>query len=216
MSYTVYKHTSPSGKVYIGITQQRPSKRFQRGGGYKHCPHMREAVKKYGWDAFRHEILETGLTRTDAEIEEVTYIAVFKSTNPQYGYNISSGGGTTQMSEEGKERLRARMTGDNNPARKYGSPMLGKKHTDEAKKKMSASASKRHVPCSESRRLAIREGHAFEKKPVVCVETGVVYNGIHEAAEANGLQATKICSVCKGRRHTTGNLHWRYADEETT
>lgn len=26
--YSVYKHTSPSGKVYIGITKQKPVKRW--------------------------------------------------------------------------------------------------------------------------------------------------------------------------------------------
>lgn len=29
--YTVYKHTTPSGKVYIGITGQKPERRWQNG-----------------------------------------------------------------------------------------------------------------------------------------------------------------------------------------
>lgn len=37
--WIVYKHTSPVGKVYIGITHQKPEKRWQKGyrkvaGGY--------------------------------------------------------------------------------------------------------------------------------------------------------------------------------------
>ena len=31
-NYCVYKHTSPSGKSYIGITNQRPERRWR--GGY--------------------------------------------------------------------------------------------------------------------------------------------------------------------------------------
>lgn len=34
-SYTVYKHTSPSGKVYIGITKKKPEYRWNHGRGYK-------------------------------------------------------------------------------------------------------------------------------------------------------------------------------------
>ena len=35
-NYTVYKHTSPHGKVYIGITSQSPIRRWRKdGSGYK-------------------------------------------------------------------------------------------------------------------------------------------------------------------------------------
>lgn len=32
--YIVYKHTTPCGKVYIGITSKTPSQRWQNGKGY--------------------------------------------------------------------------------------------------------------------------------------------------------------------------------------
>ena len=32
--YTVYMHTSPSGKRYIGITSMKPTERLRNGGGY--------------------------------------------------------------------------------------------------------------------------------------------------------------------------------------
>lgn len=44
MSWTVYMHKSPSGKIYIGITGRKPEKRWDNGNGYKHCPHMAAAV----------------------------------------------------------------------------------------------------------------------------------------------------------------------------
>ena len=34
MSFIVYKHTSPSNKVYIGITKLNLIKRWQGGKGY--------------------------------------------------------------------------------------------------------------------------------------------------------------------------------------
>ena len=33
--YTVYKHTSPSGKVYIGITGKKVEERWEYGYGYR-------------------------------------------------------------------------------------------------------------------------------------------------------------------------------------
>ena len=33
-SWTVYKHTFPDGKVYIGITGMKPEKRWSDGHGY--------------------------------------------------------------------------------------------------------------------------------------------------------------------------------------
>ena len=35
MGYTVYKHISPSGKVYIGITKRKPEYRWNKGKGYR-------------------------------------------------------------------------------------------------------------------------------------------------------------------------------------
>ena len=32
--WTVYKHTSPSNKVYIGITSREPKLRWDNGNGY--------------------------------------------------------------------------------------------------------------------------------------------------------------------------------------
>lgn len=209
-NYTVYKHTGPSGKVYIGITKRRPSKRFDNGNGYKHCPHFSAAIKKYGWDAFKHEIIETGLTKEEAERREIELIASLRSNDRQYGYNTDKGGNAPgRMSEETKQKMRQHMLGDKNPTRKFGHPFLGKKHSDESKMLMSAAARSRigRVVTPETR-AKLRQSE--KTRSVIDIETGIVYDGIHEAAEKTGLTATKICAVCKGRRKTTGGKRWKY------
>lgn len=35
MKYVVYKHTCPNGKVYIGITSQKPEHRWKKGKTFK-------------------------------------------------------------------------------------------------------------------------------------------------------------------------------------
>lgn len=52
-SYTVYKHTSPSGKVYIGITCRKPEYRWNHGKGYKEILWLDKGKLKFfgtkGW-----------------------------------------------------------------------------------------------------------------------------------------------------------------------
>lgn len=91
-NYIVYKHTSPVGKVYIGITKMNPIRRWANGKGYKGCTHFYNAIIKYGWDNIRHEILYTGLSREEAECKEKELIRNYKSNNTSFGYNIQLGG----------------------------------------------------------------------------------------------------------------------------
>ena len=91
-NYYVYKHTSPSGKVYIGITQQEPKKRWLGGLGYQKQEHFWNAIQKYGWDNFKHEILFSGLSKNEAEDKEKYLIKRYNSCNRENGYNQDLGG----------------------------------------------------------------------------------------------------------------------------
>ena len=90
--YVTYKHTTPSGKVYVGITQQKPERRWQNGNGYKDNEHFYRAILKYGWENIKHEIVCTGLNKWQAGKVEQSLIKYFDSTNPDKGYNNSVGG----------------------------------------------------------------------------------------------------------------------------
>lgn len=63
--YCVYMHTFPNGKVYIGQTKQNPKYRFKNGNGYKGCTYVYSAIKKYGWENIKHEILIDNLSREE-------------------------------------------------------------------------------------------------------------------------------------------------------
>lgn len=90
--YMVYKHTAPNGKVYIGITKQKPEKRWDNGNGYKNNKHFYRAIRMYDWKNIKHDILETGLTKEQACDKEIELIAKYDSANPDKGYNNSTGG----------------------------------------------------------------------------------------------------------------------------
>ena len=48
-TYIVYKHTSPSNKVYIGITSKDVRQRWCNGFGYQTQLYFFRAIVKYGW-----------------------------------------------------------------------------------------------------------------------------------------------------------------------
>lgn len=105
--YTVYMHTSPSGKRYIGITSNKsPERRWGKNGSYYTNKHLRSAIAKYGWENFKHEILFKKLTKQEAEEKEIELIAKYQSNNREFGYNIENGGNCIgTMSEETKRML---------------------------------------------------------------------------------------------------------------
>ena len=105
--YNIYKHTSPSGKVYIGVTKQKPQTRWQNGLGYRTQDYFYRAIRKYGWDNFKHEIVYQTESYTDANRKEAELIAMYKSNDKIYGYNIESGGNLKKtVSESTKQKLR--------------------------------------------------------------------------------------------------------------
>ena len=117
--FVIYKHTSPSGKVYIGQTSQtNVINRWRNGGkgyfrknpvtGEFQQPAMVNAINKYLWDEWKHEIIDYAGSRDEADQLETKYIQVYKSTNPRYGYNITCGGGGHSgqpMKDSTKEKL---------------------------------------------------------------------------------------------------------------
>lgn len=93
-SYIVYRHTNKAdGKVYIGITKQDPERRWQKGAGYAKT-YFGNAIAKYGWDGFIHEILYSGLSKSEACGIEKQLIEKYDSRNRLHGYNICEGGQT--------------------------------------------------------------------------------------------------------------------------
>lgn len=54
----------------------------------------------------------------------------------------------------------------------------------------------------------IRKG--LQKNPIICVETGIVYEGQMDAQRKTGVFQSNIRKVLIGERKTAGGCHWRY------
>ncbi len=90
----IYKYTSPSGKVYIGQTKRTIQERAKdkNGSGYKQCVIFYAAIKKYGFENFKVDIIEECENSLLNEKEKY-WIMYYDSTNREKGYNIQEGGG---------------------------------------------------------------------------------------------------------------------------
>ena len=220
--YTVYQHKNKiNGKIYIGITSQKPEQRWgSQGCNYKSSPHFYSAIQKYGWDNFEHNILFTDLTKEQACLKEQELIKNFNSMNREYGYNSTSGGDIFIMNEETKQKISQAMIGNQNglghpcseeKKEKISNAQKGRKFTEEHKQKLSEAAKNRHVPCSEEKKQTLKE--KSHKKPVYCEELNKVFESVQECGRQLGIPATNITKLCNGRGKTLKGYHLRYYND---
>lgn len=116
--FKVYCHTNQiDGKKYVGITKQKLNRRFRNGDGYKDSLYFYNAIKKYGWDNFKTEILFDNLSEKDAKDMEIKLIDELKSKSPN-GYNLTDGGDGVFGYDKPKwlrKQISERTCGENNP-----------------------------------------------------------------------------------------------------
>lgn len=102
--WKVYKHTAPSGKVYIGITSRTLKERWQNGRGYKKNTIMKLAIEKYGWNNISHELISENLSEEEAKNLEIKLIAEYKKIN--MSYNLDEGGSASTHCKRTRDILR--------------------------------------------------------------------------------------------------------------
>lgn len=207
VKWSVYKHTSPNGKIYIGITSRNCIDRWANGKGYKNNKHFFSAILKYGWDNFVHEIVATNLSKKEAQDLEVSLIEKYSSNHPSFGYNNSAGG-------EGKNGF-VPTTETRNKIRKK---LKGTHRPDEVRRKLSLSHTGKHL--SDKHKERIRAScKNINGKAVLCVTTGILYPSASIASTRTGISRSGITACCRGetaycRRTPEGTpLVWKYYDE---
>lgn len=199
-NFIVYKHVNLyNGKVYIGITSQRPERRWQNGYHYKNNTHFYSAIQKYGWDNFDHIILKVDLDISQASKLEEVLILENKSYDPKFGYNSTYGGEHNFPTKETRKKLSL--------AHKKQVPpnTTGLKHSKNTKEKISKSI-------KEYYQHHIKD--PVNELPVISVDKfGNIkeYKSATEAARQLGLyNGSHIIECCKGKRKSVCKLKWKY------
>ena len=87
--WCIYKHTLIGTDLcYIGQTNDIKTR--WKPSAYKTCTKFYNAINKYGWNNFKHEILKDNLTIDEANEWEEYYIKAYNSQVD--GFNLDSGG----------------------------------------------------------------------------------------------------------------------------
>lgn len=199
--WSVYMHTCPNNKRYVGITSRLCEERWKLGHGYRNNPHFYAAIVKYGWDNIKHQIIaDNCLTKEEAQGMERVLIREYSTTDPEHGYNHSEGGeGKAGFvpTEETRAKIRRKLTGTHRP--------------EEVRRKLSASHSGKRL--TEEHKLKIRIAcKNINGKKVVCITTGIVYDSAAEAARKTGVSRSGITACCRGEKPSCRSFAWKYCD----
>lgn len=201
-NYKVYCHTLKSdGRQYFGITCQSIPNRWRcNGNGYKTSLHFYRAIKKYGWDAFEHELIIDGLSKANAEKMEIYLINEHKTYDDTKGFNIAKGGKSNcgfHQTEETRKRISEKLKGKETWNK-------GKHLSKEHRESISKANKGRCLLTPEQIRLASLK----RAKKVICIETGIIYESVNDAMRKTNNQ--HISEVCLGKRKTSNGLHWKF------
>ena len=120
----IYKITSPSGKIYIG---QSNNIYIRWNYFYKklHCSGQTKLYNsfiKYGVEKHRSDILNK-CEEFELNKLERHYVNLFKTFNSKHGMNLKEGGEHSRLSDETKNKIRIKS--------------IGRAHTQETKDKIS-------------------------------------------------------------------------------
>lgn len=199
--WKVYVHINKlNNKKYVGITSKdNPNHRWNSGRGYAENPHFYSAITKYGWDEFEHIILYDNLTATQAKETERKLISMWKTQNPDYGYNMTSGGDGTPNyypSEETRRKKAIASMRENlseETLRRRSESLRGRKFTEEHKRRIGDANSK---PV---------EMYSLDGEYIR------TFCSAHKAEVELGIRHSHISQCCHNKRRSTGGYIWKFA-----
>ena len=181
---------------YIGRTHLNPLQRWRKdGNGYDVNNVFGQAIVKFGWENFTHEILEYGIKGLKKADElERKYIKEMNTIYPN-GYNSEDGGvhGTTTPGRVKREPR----------------PLIGWHHSEETKQKMSLSQFN-----SPLKNKCVKKGNSIR---MIALNGEIIktFKNSATASRETGIDASQILGVCRditGRHKTAGGYKWEYAE----
>jgi group I intron endonuclease len=140
--------------MYVGKTEAALIMRIR-----KHCCEVRkgtnryiyDAIRKYGWESFSVEVIETCNSKNELNEREIFWIALLKSNNKEFGYNMTEGGDGGGFTPEALKKSADKRRGKTisyEVKKKISDGNKGKTViiTEETKKKISKTLSGRMPP----------------------------------------------------------------------
>ena len=219
---TIYKLIFPDRKVYIGLAsishkriEGHKSEAYAKTDGEWTCNNRcKTAIRDFGWDNVKVEIMEFVPKWTSLRDRECYWIAQYQSWKDEYGYNSNKGGGgVIQHTEETK----AKMSAAN----------MGKTLTEEHKAKLSA-AKMGHMVTEETKTkisAALMGNTCAPTKPVTSCKIleeypngtqlveFVLYPSIAEAEKKTKVSHKNISHCINKNTKSAGGFLWFFTEE---
>lgn len=201
----IYKATNKvNGKIYIGQTVRPLDERI--GEHKRHCNTvLGKAIAKYGIDNIYFETIDHAESIEELNEKERYWIKFYDCLEPK-GYNLCYGGDNTLGYHHRESAKRKMSVSKKKLYVGEGNPFYGKKHSAEARAKMSAARKGRPLTEDWKAKVAAKVKRAKVKN----LDTGEVFTSIQEAADKYGITATHISRVCRGKRKSCGGYRWEY------
>ena len=224
----IYKVTNlVNNKIYIGKTvfkmKYRKSKHISNLNTVTktHYP-LYSAIKKYGQDKFKWEVIDTTESEEELNRKEIYWIKYYDCMAPK-GYNLTKGG-DGQTGHKHSEETKIKIS-KNNYWRGREGINKGKKFSKEWKQKLSDAKKGKptHIVYNERVIGLLREQKLGSKNPmygktpanarkVINLDTLEIYDNMHDVTKKTGIAYQNISKVCRGLRNKAGNFRWSYYD----
>ena len=208
MSVGIYTITSPTNKVYVGQSWELGEReKDYRGADCKGQHRIYNSIKKYGWSTHKFEValeLRDDISQETLDCWEGYYYELYKGKGYEMLNLMIPDGAKGRHSEESKQKISIK----NKTSRKLRGVehyLFGKKFSDEYRKKLSDAHKGKFKGSTNPKAVAIIQ---YSKSGEFVREWG----SIAEAADEIGGSRPHICSVCKGKRKTSGGFIWKYKE----
>ncbi len=233
-TFSVYIHRFPNGKQYVGITKNTPKTRWANGNGYIKNTEMFDNIKHYGWDNIEHIIFnDKGILYTEEEACYIEKCLVYdwNLINPEFGYNLRSGGKGSYNFFPSKILEHRKNSVSNKPVIQYdldGNKLREYFSIKEASRKNDISTSRISLCCHNKSFTA--GGYMWEfltgdidnvkpfinpsEKPVIQYDLDRnklrEYGSITEASKDNNIDSSGISKCCYKKLNHMGKYQWRF------
>lgn len=235
--WIVYLHENPfNNKKYIGITSQDPLKRWKGGSGYYNNLPFYKDIKKYGWNNFKHKILEENIPQSQIGEREQYYIELYDTLNPNKGYNRAKGGlNPGRLGLQHTKQTKEKISQANSKSILCLNTNTLYKSASKAAEQLNLNFKEVCACCNNNSSAKSANGFYFiysnkkltqeeclsliknienssyqtQKHKVICLETNTIYLSQKQAEKELNICRGSISNCLRGKQKTAGGFHWK-------
>ena len=223
----IYKTTNLlNNKIYIGkrVYRKKDDNWYLGSGVY-----LKRAIKKYGRENFKKEIIEWCENKTHLCKREIYWINYFNSTNHSIGYNLSLGGDGGNVGKEAYIKIGNKLRGIKRPkefGEKVSKALKGKpkskEHNEKVRQSLLGTPRPKEVIEKMAKSIKNKYDNGWESSVQIEVhqynkKTGLYIQSFKSATEAGrvlNIDRKAISNNCIGKSKSSGGFIWAKIKKE--